>query len=244
VPYKLVIFDFDGTLADSFPWFVGVVNAVADRYGFKRIDESEIETLRGYGARQLIGHLGLPSWKLPLVARHMRALAGEHADRIRLFEGAARMLRRLADNGLVLAIVTSNSQENVRRVLGPENAALIDHYACGASMFGKAAKLRKVLKASAVAREQALCIGDEIRDHEAARRENLAGATRSWRRFERIRPRWCSRAWTRWPTGLPRSKLPGPCRIHDRPLARRALRPWRFRPADVQPYRPRRPEAP
>lgn len=180
MPYGLAIFDFDGTLADSFPWFVGVVNAVADRHKFKRIDESEIETLRGYGARELIGHLGLPSWRLPLVARHMRALAAEHADRIELFEGVDDMLRRLSDDGLVLAIVTSNSEENVRRVLGPANAALIDHYACGASMFGKAAKLRRVLKASAVRRDEAICIGDEIRDLEAARRESLAFAAVGW----------------------------------------------------------------
>ena len=37
VRYKLVIFDFDGTLADSFPWFAGVLNGVADRYGFRRV---------------------------------------------------------------------------------------------------------------------------------------------------------------------------------------------------------------
>jgi phosphoglycolate phosphatase len=28
--YKLAIFDFDGTLADSFPWFLGMVNGLAD----------------------------------------------------------------------------------------------------------------------------------------------------------------------------------------------------------------------
>ena len=37
--YKLAIFDFDGTLADSFAWFLSVINEVADRYGFRRIEE-------------------------------------------------------------------------------------------------------------------------------------------------------------------------------------------------------------
>ena len=36
-PYALAVFDFDGTLADSFPWFAGVLNGVADRYGFRRV---------------------------------------------------------------------------------------------------------------------------------------------------------------------------------------------------------------
>ncbi len=31
MPYRLVIFDFDGTLADSAAWFRGVINGVAQR---------------------------------------------------------------------------------------------------------------------------------------------------------------------------------------------------------------------
>jgi beta-phosphoglucomutase-like phosphatase (HAD superfamily) len=37
VAYKLVIFDFDGTLADSAGWLFGVLNQVADSYGFRRV---------------------------------------------------------------------------------------------------------------------------------------------------------------------------------------------------------------
>ncbi len=41
-PYRLVVFDFDGTLADSFPWFARVINDVADRYRFARIAPDEV----------------------------------------------------------------------------------------------------------------------------------------------------------------------------------------------------------
>ena len=54
VTYKLIIFDFDGTLADSFPWFVEVSNALADRYRLKRMTEQEGATLRSLSARQII----------------------------------------------------------------------------------------------------------------------------------------------------------------------------------------------
>ena len=64
--YQLAIFDFDGTLADSFPWFIGVLNGVADRYGFNRVRPDDVEQLRGYDARQIMRHLRVPSWKLPL----------------------------------------------------------------------------------------------------------------------------------------------------------------------------------
>ncbi len=71
----LGIFDVDGTLADSFPWFVEVSNALADRYRFKRMTEHEAATLRGLSARQMIEYLGVPRWKLPLIARHARVQA-------------------------------------------------------------------------------------------------------------------------------------------------------------------------
>jgi hypothetical protein len=47
VKYRLVIFDMDGTLADSFPWFTSVLNTVADKYRFRRVAPHEVETLRG-----------------------------------------------------------------------------------------------------------------------------------------------------------------------------------------------------
>ncbi len=73
--YQLVIFDVDGTLADSFPWFLHVFDTLAERYRFRRITEQEGALLRGLSARQIIQYLGVPAWKLPLVARHARMLA-------------------------------------------------------------------------------------------------------------------------------------------------------------------------
>ena len=44
--YRLVIFDFDGTLADSFPWVLRAMDDVADRFKFRRVREGELEELR------------------------------------------------------------------------------------------------------------------------------------------------------------------------------------------------------
>ncbi len=42
----LVVLDFDGTLADSFGWFCSVLNGVADRYRFRRVEAHEVEELQ------------------------------------------------------------------------------------------------------------------------------------------------------------------------------------------------------
>jgi len=46
MPYSLAIFDLDGTLVDSFPWFKRTINDVADRFGFRRVAPEELEGIR------------------------------------------------------------------------------------------------------------------------------------------------------------------------------------------------------
>jgi len=178
--YRLAIFDFDGTLADSFRWFVRVMNEAADIYRFRRLDPADAEPLRGLDARHVIRHVGLPMWKVPRVARWMRRRMAADIVSIHCFPGVEAMLRGLADAGVRIAVVSSNSAENVRRVLGPETASLVGFYACGASIFGKRRHLRRVLRECGVAPAEALCVGDEIRDLHAARAEGIAFAAVTW----------------------------------------------------------------
>jgi len=97
-----------------------------------------------------------------------------------MFDGAPEMLRALHGAGVKLAIVSSNSEENIRLILGPELCDLIAMFSCGASMFGKASKFRKVLKALGVKPGEAISIGDEIRDIDAAREVGLATGVVCW----------------------------------------------------------------
>lgn len=178
--YRLAIFDFDGTLADSVDWFVGAFNQAAHTFGLRAMGEAELETLRGYDTRALIRHFEVPMWKLPLLARHMRLRQAEIIDSIRPFPGIRETLIALAQGGVTLAVVSSNARANVIRVLGPNVAERIAHFGCGASLLGKAAKFRAVVKASGVLSQQVIAIGDEIRDIEAAQQVGIAAGAVAW----------------------------------------------------------------
>jgi len=179
LPYSLVIFDLDGTLADSFPWFRRHVNGVADRFAFRRIADEDVESLRHADSREILMRLEVPTWKLPAIARHMRRLKGQHLQDIPLFDGTEAMLRTLSEAGFRLALVSSDSEANARAQLG-ELAALFSQFDCGASIFGKARKFRRVVKRAGVAPETVLAIGDEVRDIEAARAAGIACGAVRW----------------------------------------------------------------
>ena len=179
MPYRLVIFDLDGTLVDSFPWFLSVVNGVARDYGFRPVAPGEIEALRHAGTRDILRRLEVPLWRLPAIARHMRGLKRARREALPLFPGVPAMLQALHDAGVMLALVSSDAEDNARRQLGA-SAALFAHFACGASIFGKTAKFRSVLRRTRVAPDRVIAIGDEVRDIEAARATGIRCAAVTW----------------------------------------------------------------
>jgi phosphoglycolate phosphatase len=178
--YRLAIFDFDGTLADSFPFFIRVFNQLAQQHGFKRIDTDLVPALRHYNARQMMQRVGMPAWKLPFVAKSFISLMRQNAASISLFEHIDDLLLHLANKGVALAIVSSNSYENVTRILGPANTKLISQFECGMSIFGKPARIHKVLKKTGIACREVIYIGDQVTDLEAARKERIAFGAVSW----------------------------------------------------------------
>lgn len=178
--YQLAIFDFDGTLADSFPFFLSVFNQIADQHGFRRVDLDRVDGMRHYGTRELMRHVGMPAWKLPLASKTFMALMKENVAQISLFDGVGLALRSLADAGVRLVIVSSNSEHNVRQVLGAELAALIGQYECGMSIFGKASRIRAVLRHNDVDACAAIYIGDQGTDAEAARKAGVPFGAVRW----------------------------------------------------------------
>jgi phosphoglycolate phosphatase len=166
--YRLAMFDFDGTLADSFGWFAATLREITPRYRLTPLDDAQLQALRGLEARAIMQRLGLPWWKLPLVTRAMRRRMRDDIAGIVPFDGIDDVLSALKSQGVLIAIVTSNSPGNVRAVLGDGTLAHVDALEGDVSIFGKKKRLAKTLKRLRCAPRDAVYIGDEIRDAQAA----------------------------------------------------------------------------
>jgi phosphoglycolate phosphatase len=177
--YKLVAFDFDGTLADSASWFKTIINGIAAKHRFKKVREEDFERLRNLPNREIIRELGIRTWQLPAIARDMRRHSAIAAKEIALFPGVQQLLHDASRAGLRVAIVTSNSEVAVRVVLN-ESVDHIAEFACGASLFGKASRLRRIRRSASVEPADMLYIGDQIVDLEAARAAGADSGAVTW----------------------------------------------------------------
>ena len=122
----------------------------------------------------------MPAWKLLFVVKSFTSLMRQNAASISLFEDVDDLLRYLANCDVTLAIVSSNSHENVSQILGPANTKLISQFECGVSMFGKPARIQKVLKKTGIPCHEVVYIGDQVADLEAARKEKVDFGAVSW----------------------------------------------------------------
>lgn len=178
--HTLALFDFDATLADSLPWFHQATHRLAGRFGFTPVPLEKVDDFRRREATHILAEVNLPLWKVPRVVAAMRRLMSEEIEHIHLFPGIAECCRSAVGHGWKLGVVSSNAEENVRRVLGDGLAAHFSVFECGASLLGKAGKLRRAIRRAGASCDQAIYIGDEVRDLDAATEAGLAFGAVTW----------------------------------------------------------------
>jgi len=177
--YRYVIFDFDGTLADSLPFLLSCLGELARHHGFREPTADELPRLRAAALPALLQSLHIPLWQVPRIARHYRQLLAQRGAAVAPFAGIPAALEQLQRSGLRLGLATSNSATSVLQVL-PEAAQLFHDGEYDIPLLGKARRLTRLLRRQGIAARDALYVGDELRDLQAARRAGLACAAVAW----------------------------------------------------------------
>nr|WP_246455923.1 HAD-IA family hydrolase [Ruficoccus amylovorans] len=175
-----MIFDFDGTIADSAAVGQEVFNQLAEKYGFRPVAAEEIKILRGMTTSQCLRHCRVPRLKLPAILIEARQLLAARMDEILPCEGIVEVLPELSRKFTLLGILTSNSEANVRRFLEKYGLDCFDFVSTVPKLTGKARRLRTLIKAHGLAPENVIFAGDESRDMKAAQKAGVHGAGVLW----------------------------------------------------------------
>ena len=164
--YDLLLFDFDGTLADSSALFERFVPALAQQRGVSE-PAAGWQSLRALPTGEMLRALRIRWWQLPALTRQMRSMMADNLDQVSLFPGMLPVLQQLHRQGVQLVVVSSNSRHSVEQVLGPA-LPLFTALHCAVPLLGKRRVIARALRQAAVPAARALSIGDECRDAEAS----------------------------------------------------------------------------
>lgn len=179
-PCHVLIFDFDGTLADTFEVGVKIFNNLSTEFGFRPITEADLPTARKMTARQLIAEYGISQRRVPQIAARGLKLLHARMHEVNPFTGISDVLHELQKRGYILGILTSNSEENVRLFLQRHNLDIFQFVRTSSRLFGKAREVRHLLRKHKWNSTEVAFLGDECRDIEAAQKVGLPMVAVSW----------------------------------------------------------------
>jgi phosphoglycolate phosphatase len=178
---KVVIFDFDGTIADSFDAVLRIVNRMAIEFGFAPVDPKEVKRLRNLNSREIVMQSKVPLLRLPLLLRRLKSELNREICQLQPVVGMPEMLIELHQRGDRLGIVTSNSRENVEAFLKTHQLEeLFDFIYSGTTIFGKGKILKRILRENQLNGKTVFYVGDETRDIEAAKKTGIQVIAVSW----------------------------------------------------------------
>lgn len=176
-----LIFDFDGTLIDSFKGAIDIFNGLAEEFNLRKVKASETALIRDLNSNELVKFLQIPLYKLPLVIyRAQKKIRNDLLD-LTPFTNLPDVLRKLHKAGWSLGILSSNSSENVSDWLTHHNIKhLFSFLHSESSYFGKNRILKKLLKLHNIDKSRVYYFGDETRDIEAAKFNNIFAVGVTW----------------------------------------------------------------
>ena len=170
---KYIVFDFDGTIADTFDVIKSIAINEFDAYDF------DFELIRSEGTKGLFKKMNIPLWKLPEMALKVTSRLRNNKE-IKLFPEVIDLLNILKKD-YKIGIVSSNSKENIIDTLQKHNIEkMFEFVYSDSSIFGKHLVLRKMCSKYKINPLDVIYVGDEDRDIVAAKKVKIKNIAVTW----------------------------------------------------------------
>lgn len=171
---KYIVFDFDGTLADTFETMKEIAKSE-----FKDISDKDFELLKDEGISGMMKRKNIHIWELPKIVLKFTSKM-KNKENVKIFPEALESLKILSKS-YKLGIISSNSEENIIQNLKKHNVqSLFDFIFSQSSIFGKDKVLKKMCKKYQINSSEIIYVGDEDRDIIAAKKSKIKNISVTW----------------------------------------------------------------
>jgi len=181
VIHHTLVFDFDGTIADTLGETRRIYNQLAPDFGLRQVEPHEIGQLRHLSLKQLLAQLGIPKRRVPALISRGTGLMRGGIERLEMIPGMTEVLMEMRRHTRRFGILTSNAPANVDLFLrGHGLREEFDFISSTSKLTGKAKHLRAIRKTFSLRHEEMLYIGDELRDVKASQKAGIPVAAVTW----------------------------------------------------------------
>ena len=178
---RVVLFDFDGTIADTYQALAKITNELSTEFGYKALDQEELLLLKNLSSREIVKRTEISIFKIPFLVRRVRAELSKEIAELPPIEDMTQILFELKNRGYILGIVTSNIKENVEIFLANNQLnSLFSYIYSSTAIFGKHRVINQAIKNNKLNKSNVIYVGDETRDIRSARKSNIGVIAVSW----------------------------------------------------------------
>lgn len=175
-----MIFDFDGTLADTIELVFNLYNKVAPQFKSDTVTKAEIPTLLRLGYAKAAKQKHIRWSVIPRLVLYVSREMRKHMDEVKPYPGVVDCIKELQRHGCAVGVLTSNQEGLVRKFFADNQFPDFDFVVSEKTLFGKDKALRKIIRRRGLDAEQVFYVGDEPRDVVACRRIGVKVIGVSW----------------------------------------------------------------
>lgn len=175
-----LIFDFDGTLADTLAFTINSALEINRKLKLLDSEKVNVEKFRSTDSKAFFKDLEISNFKLFWFLLKYQMRLSKEIDNIKTFENLPLVLSELKDSSVKIGIVTSNSKKNVRKFLLNNDLEYFDFIYTSINYFQKGKLLKKTIKKHKLDKSKVIYVGDEIRDIKAAKEAGVKVASVTW----------------------------------------------------------------
>lgn len=175
-----LLFDFDGTIADTLEISITLGRSVLDSVKLHHFTEEDIIQFRNLPFKESVRRLRIPLRKIPALVLRIRRGIRDHIDEIAPFPGIREALADIRSHCSFLGIITSNSRENVAYFLKKFDLDFFDAGAYSSALSNKTSKIRRLMRKNCLGKENVIYIGDTTSDIDDCRNVGIKVAAVTW----------------------------------------------------------------